>query len=148
MDFKNKLVEKCLEILQERLNEALLAMTAAQNSANHEEKSSAGDKYETTRSMMQADRDMFARQVKDFKNEIARSKSIVNSSHTAVRPGSLVITDHAKYFIFSGIGKLYCEGEEIVALSPKAPLAMGLMGKKKDEDFILNGMSIRILEIN
>ena len=45
------------------------AMEAAQESANDQSKSSAGDKYETSRSMGQLDRNMHARQYEQARQE-------------------------------------------------------------------------------
>jgi len=47
--------------LQEQAELCLREMDLAQESANSEEKSSAGDKYETGRAMSQQQRDFFAR---------------------------------------------------------------------------------------
>ena len=47
--------------LDQRMQTSLDAMNAAQESANGESKSSAGDKYETSRAMGHLDRDMHAR---------------------------------------------------------------------------------------
>lgn len=55
--------------LDERMQASWNAMQAAQASANEESKSSAGDKYETARAMGQLDRDMYARQYEQARQE-------------------------------------------------------------------------------
>ena len=60
---KKHLHERCLAIVQQRMCDAKEAMDGAQQSANQEEKSSAGDKYETGRAMAQIARDQAAQQL-------------------------------------------------------------------------------------
>jgi hypothetical protein len=56
-------------LLDERMQVAWTAMEAAQESANDQGKSSMGDKYETSRSMGQLDRNMHARQYEQVRQE-------------------------------------------------------------------------------
>ena len=64
---KEQLWVQCQKIVEHRLATAQQAMDAAQQSANQEEKSSAGDKYETGRAMAQLERDKAATQVEENK---------------------------------------------------------------------------------
>ena len=57
---KKQLYDLCQAVVQQRIDTARHAMTAAQESANEEGKSSAGDKYETGRAMAQIERDRHA----------------------------------------------------------------------------------------
>ncbi len=61
LQFKEKLKDEAISIVQNRINSAATAMANAQESANSNDKSSAGDKYETSRAMGQLDRDMNAK---------------------------------------------------------------------------------------
>jgi hypothetical protein len=53
MDIKIKLYQYCVEFIDKRIAGAREAIQIAQDSANEETKSSAGDKYETGRAMAQ-----------------------------------------------------------------------------------------------
>jgi hypothetical protein len=49
---KQELLQLCHQFIEERINNCQSAIDAANNSINEETKSSAGDKYETSREMM------------------------------------------------------------------------------------------------
>ena len=70
LDLKKGLYTEVSRLLTEKIRVAETAMQAAQASANEETKSSAGDKYETGRAMAQNDRDMYARQFLQLKQEL------------------------------------------------------------------------------
>ena len=56
-DLKKKLYDLCIAYVQGRMDEAKLAIDEAQKASNDDTKSSAGDKYETGREMMQQETD-------------------------------------------------------------------------------------------
>ncbi|MFM7852135.1 MAG: 3-oxoacyl-ACP synthase, partial [Flammeovirgaceae bacterium] len=63
IELKKLIYTACLRMIQERQHYSRLAMSSAQDAANAEEKSSAGDKYETGRAMAQIERDKAAMQL-------------------------------------------------------------------------------------
>src|SRR5580698_3327273 len=69
--FKNKLKRWGLDLIERRVATSQEAMRQAQDSANSEEKSSAGDKYETGRAMGHLQKDMHARQLAESLKELA-----------------------------------------------------------------------------
>lgn len=146
-DEKLKLFEACKDILQTRVNNAEHAMKASQEAANGEEKSSAGDKYETSRAMGHRDRDMYARQMVEANTELNRIGSVNLETSKLVKTGSLVCTKTAMYFILTGIGKLTYQQNEVMVLSPLSPLARLFIGKKAGETFVFNQLSHEIWNI-
>ena len=78
--YKKELHQYCVEIIQQRINAAVQAMQNAQEAANSEEKSSAGDKYETGRAMNHLEKDMHARQLAANKNELAALLAVDNNT--------------------------------------------------------------------
>lgn len=61
--YKIRLIQFCEDTITRRMAVARQAMDNAQASANSEEKSSAGDKYETGRAISHLEKDMYARQL-------------------------------------------------------------------------------------
>ena len=53
IELKKELYKQCLDYVQQRMQAAEQAIEAAQKASNDDTKSSAGDKYETGRAMMQ-----------------------------------------------------------------------------------------------
>lgn len=147
-EIKTELYRLCEEILRERIRVAENAMREAQESANHEEKSSAGDKYETSRAMGQIERDMNAKQMQEARNELERLSRIDWSiSGGVVATGSLVCTDAGYYFIAVGIGMVKAGNKNVIVLSAHSPMAKILLGKKKGDRVSFNGKIFMITEV-
>lgn len=147
-DYKKVLKEKCISFIQERMDTLRVAMEQAQTSANEETKSSAGDKYETSRAMGHLAKDMYARQLVETGKELASISSIDCSvKNLSVTPGSFVKCGDISYFILAGIGKITYDGEMIYVISPNAPVAKLLIGKKTGDKLSINKNTLQIIEI-
>ena len=128
---KKQLHQHCLDLILQRMETAREAMEAAAEAANEETKSSAGDKYETGRAMMQLEQE---------KNKVQLLKAIeLKNTLTALNPekvcsvaeaGSIVMTDNGIYYLGVGLGKIMLEGKTYFAVSLDAPIGQALRGKK------------------
>ncbi|CAN5623163.1 hypothetical protein BH11BAC5_BH11BAC5_52970 [soil metagenome] len=148
LNFKKRLLQHCMLSIQQRIDAALLAMDNAQSAANSEEKSSAGDKYETGRAMSHLEKDMHARQLVANQHELAALTSVdCTRLHVTVDAGSVVVCDEVKFFIAAGLGKMLFEGETILALSPNAPVAKLLLRKVAGSSFLFNNKTVFIKEV-
>ena len=148
LNFKKRLLEHCKISIQRRIDAALLAMNNAQSSANSEEKSSAGDKYETSRAMSHLEKDMHARQLIANQHEMAALGSVDCARlHATVAAGTVVVCDEVKFFIAAGLGKILFEGETILVLSPNAPVAKLLLHQVTGGNFYFNNKTVFIREV-
>ncbi|WP_167851955.1 3-oxoacyl-ACP synthase [Hymenobacter elongatus] len=145
---KQALYTACEHYAQDRLNTCLAAIQAAQESANSETKSSAGDKYETGRAMAQNERDrnlVQLQQGRQLQGELQRIDP--SKPCDTVRPGALVKTSMGWFFISISAGKLTVEGTDYFAVSAAAPVAAALSGKRAGEEAVFNGKSVRVEQI-
>jgi hypothetical protein len=148
MIFKNKLKQLCQSLIAQRIDAVKLNINRAQEAANNEEKSSAGDKYETSRAMNQLERDMHSRQLAEIVKELANLHGVdVSRIYTRGEPGAYVQCSGISFFIAAGLGKQRVENITIYFLSPNAPLAKMLQNKKAGDHFIFNQTQTTILEI-
>ena len=146
---KEQLWLQCKQIVEQRLATAQQAMDAAQESANQEEKSSAGDKYETGRAMAQLERDKAAMQVEENKKMLTVLNRIsYNTSTDRVTLGSVVVTDHNKFYLSISAGKLEIGGESYVAISTQSPIGQLLLYKRKGEFFSFNNQRQTIISVS
>ncbi|CAN5378577.1 hypothetical protein BH11BAC1_BH11BAC1_24790 [soil metagenome] len=146
--FKKELRDRCISILEKRIATAKLAMQEAQESANSEEKSSAGDKYETSRAMGQQNRDLNARQLEEAQRDFAFANSLPGDSISDIaQQGSVVKCGQIIFYISLGLGSIEIQNQKIVLLSSGAPVAKLLEGKKKGDSFLFNGVPTSILEV-
>ncbi len=136
----------CQQQVNMRIDTAKEAMEAAQAAANTEGKSSAGDKYETGRAMMQLERDQHARLLA----EAHKLQQVLDGidprlQHDQVRLGSLVKTSNGNYYIAISLGKLELDKIVYMAISPITPLGSVLMGLKAGEFATFNKQKIQVL---
>ena len=139
-DLKKALYKQCLDYVQKRMEAAQLAIDEAQKASNDDTKSSAGDKYETGRAMMQQETDRNRLQL-DEANRIKVALNRVNPEHISdtVEAGSAVITDQGNFYIAISAGALPVDNETYFAVSPASPIGLLLSGKKAGEKIVLNG---------
>jgi transcription elongation GreA/GreB family factor len=124
-------------------------MDDAQESANQEEKSSAGDKYETGRAMAQIARDQAAQQLAEaLKLKNALDQINPTSTSTKIGLGSLVLTDKNRFYISVSVGKLDIDGQSYVAISPQSPIGKLLLNRNVNDVIAFQNASQTILEVN
>jgi len=148
MSVKVKLYELCTAFVGQRIASSQKAIEHAQLAANEETKSSAGDKYETGRAMMQLEIEKQSVQLGEAM-KLKQVLSLINPEKTSdtVQSGSLVVTDQGNFYISISAGKLDVEGITYFAVSPVSPIGALLMGKKSGEAIQLNGKSFTIRKI-
>lgn len=147
-NLKRELYTLCVDYVRARIETAKQAIDDAQQSASEETKSSAGDKYETGREMMQQETDRNQAQLNEAnKLLIALNQINVDGSSSTANPGSLVITDNGKFYLSVSAGALSLNGEGYFAVSPASPIGGKLLGRKAGDEFNLNGKQYKIKEI-
>lgn len=127
---KEALYTKCMDYVLQRIARAKTAMDEAQAAANAESKSSAGDKFETGRAMMQLERDKNAKQLQEaivLKNVLEQVQ--IDRQVSNVQLGSLVGTNQGNYFLAISLGKVDHEGKRYYAISAQSPIGQVLIGQ-------------------
>ena len=148
MHLKQQLLDACKAQLSTKIAALENALATIQESKNNETKSSAGDKYETGRAMMQMEADKIDAQLDLAKNMLHQVRQIKPSMGADIAGvGSLVRTDQRTYLIAVSLGKLGIEGESYYCISPQAPLAKLMMGKRAGDLIELNGRPERIVGV-
>jgi len=146
--FKQRFIAHCLNVLNERVLLLQDAVRDAQDSANNEDKSSAGDKHETARALSQNARDLNA----SILAEALKERDILLSLNSAeiasfVKTGALVITSTFNAFVCINLGKIDFENIAIMCISPSAPIAQKMLKQKKGEKFNFNNRESQLLDV-
>jgi hypothetical protein len=137
LSFKSSLLNHCVAIIDQRIQNCLLQINEAQLSANQQEKSSAGDKYETGRAMSHLQKNMFAKQLLAHQTELSILKDINTSSTcNAFTKSAIICCSNQYFFVAAGLGKIDFAEKSFIVLSPQAPFA-ALNYNKKIGDIIL-----------
>lgn len=146
---KELLIETCREILSERREVIHNAMAGLKEDLENETKSSAGDKYETGREMINIEWNKLSIQLKENDRLHQIFNRIENQNPTeAVRLGSLVRTSNGNYFVSAPIGILTAGSDAFFTVGINSPIARIMLGLKEGETFSFNGKESKILRIS
>ena len=139
-----------LKIIHDKLSEKishLEYLIAETRAANNETKSSMGDKYETSREMVQQEINNLQIQLNENIRLRNSLKSINVNQHQNVGLGSLVETDKGLFYVAVSLGMIDYEKKKIFLISPESPLAQAMNGKTENEVFSMNGTQQKIVKI-
>lgn len=145
---KEKLYQLCLDFMAQRVQTAQTALQQAREASNDDTKSSAGDKYETSREMMQQDIDRNKRLLIDAQDNLRLLQSIDSRLNSIkVIHGSLVVTSQGSFYLSVSAGQLHVDGKTIFAISPASPIGKMLLDKTTGDGFEFNGKKYVIEEV-
>ncbi|WP_109302169.1 3-oxoacyl-ACP synthase [Aquimarina sp. AU474] len=146
---KEELYHHCQQFVQNRLNRIEQRIINIQESLHSETKSTAGDKHETGRAMLQLEREKSGAQLAEAqKLQEILSKIDISSSSGYAHLGSLVSTSQANYFLSISVGKITINSTSYFAIAANSPIGKLLLGKKSGDGFSFNGNQIIITEIS
>lgn len=147
-ELKKQLHQLCINYVEQRMAAARQAIDAAQQATNDDTKSSAGDKYETGREMMQQETNRNMTQLNEAnKLKVALTQITTMASSKQVDNGSVVTTNNGKFYIAISAGVLLVDGEQYFAISPASPIGLKMKGLKAGNGFSLNGKAYQIENI-
>lgn len=148
MNLKQKLYQSCETFIEERFQAIQKTIKELQKALLSETKSSAGDKHETGRAMLQLEREKTGQQLAEInKTKMVLSKVNPEKQSNVVTLGSLVYTNQSNYFIAISAGNLVVDNESFYAISANTPIGKLLIGKTKGDNINFNGKSIEIKKI-
>ena len=139
-----------LNIIQLKLTqkvETLEKMIAETRASNNETKSSMGDKYETSREMVQQEINNLQIQLKEIIKQKDFLKTILPKAADKAEKGAIVETEKGIFFISVSLGEINFDNQKIIAISPESPLAQAMQGKMKSEIVCINNINQTIKNI-
>jgi len=148
MAIKENLFKQCEAFVENRLQSIQNTISEIQESLLSETKSSAGDKHETGRAMLQLEREKAGQQlaeVQKIKEILAKIDVSITSKKVCL--GSLVYTTQSNYFISISAGKLTVDNTDYFAISPNTPIGQLLLSKQIGNEVIFRESKFKIKEI-
>lgn len=139
-----------LEIIHQKISEKiqkLEQLIAETRASNNDTKSSMGDKYETSREMLQQEINHLQIQLNEHLKSQKILKNINPNPHKIVTLGSLVETEKGMFFIAISLGEILFNQEKVFVISAESPLAKAMNGKKTGESFVVNNLQQTIKNI-
>lgn len=147
-DIKQSLYNACFQFIENRLLTVQKTINEIQESLTSETKSSAGDKHETGRAMLQLEREKAGNQLAEIvKVKEAHSKISVEKTSKTIGLGSVVYTTKANYYIAISAGELSFDDNKFYAISPNTPIGKLLIGKNVGDTIVFRESSFEATKV-
>lgn len=135
----------CLSTKQSDLQ---VQITDVSEGLTNDTKSSAGDKYETARSMGQQEMEKLSIQLQEINRQLALLTQLEEApENDTIQSGSLVTTTKGAFFIGIPAGQVTIGNTIVFCISPASPLAQQLLGKSAGTTVTVNGNDYAITGI-
>lgn len=146
---KSAAYEYCVQSVTERLRRIRAQIKELETALTSETKSSAGDKHETGRAMIQLEREKLGQQLSIIEQtQQILSKVPKNRNSQTIGLGNLVITDSFAYYIAISAGEFLHEATSILCISAGTPIGQLMMGKSVGDTISFNQQTSSILSIH
>lgn len=148
-EFKIKFHAFCLDLIQQKLKELDKAIGDAQESAQNESKSTAGDKHETAKAMahLEIEKLLIA------KNNLVLQEKVLNDINPSqqqkrIVKGALIETSLGKFYIAIGLGKVNFMNDSITVISEQAPLVKAFLHFHDSQQVSFNNLNYQLIAIS
>jgi len=146
---KQQLHTYCKQYVQERLATIEEIISSCKNDLNSETKSSAGDKHETGRAMIQLEMEKAGQQLATVQQmQTILSKINPEISSELVCLGSLVRLELGTYYIGIAAGQIALNDQMYFGISTHSPIGKLLLGKKQGDVIQFQGKKLEVLKLS
>jgi transcription elongation GreA/GreB family factor len=136
---KEQLYLLCSDYISNREAEIKKVIADAQEASSNETKSSAGDKYETGREVMQQEINLNKARLNELNKLKATLEHIMPTQEgTIAVPGSVVYTNNGNFYIAISAGQLKAGDTIFYGISAASPIGARLMGREAGYSFVVN----------
>jgi hypothetical protein len=135
---KSEVVAELDKQLLTKLSYLRTNLQQAIDSRNSDTKSSAGDKFETSREMAQIE-------IHKIENEILKTQQFITDLFS--KDIQFINTDKGTFLISIPFGKLMVSGTEVFCISKTAPITSPLINTKVSANFDYRGVAYNVLNI-
>ncbi|WGD35869.1 3-oxoacyl-ACP synthase [Olleya sp. YS] len=148
MNIKENLYNQCVAFTKMRLDTINKTITELQNALTSETKSSAGDKHETGRAMVQLEREKAGQQLAQVQkvNQLLDQIDVSKTSKT-ISLGSIILTSKSNYFIAISASELTVNNQKFYAISVNTPIAQLLLGKIVGDEITFRDQKFKITDV-
>jgi len=145
---KKQLYKHCCDYISQGEAEIKKLIAETRQSSANETKSSAGDKYETTREVLQQEINLNLSRLNELNNlkTVLESISPTQTGFT-ISLGSVVYTSNGNFYIAISAGKINADGVSFYAISSVSPIASKMLGQKAGYSFDLNNKRFKIMDV-
>lgn len=147
MELKAEILNRYKQLVADRIDVYRDRIAALTIDAQSDAKGSAGDKHETTLSMMHLEQEKLSIKLREALEQQEALSRIQLAQRDTAGAGSLIKSGNFNFFISTALPKITVEHQFVFALSPQSPLGAALLGKKCGDEVQVQGKTYRIDEI-
>jgi len=143
LEIKDKLYQACLLFTEKKYHTVISIIESNKKAMFSETKSSAGDKHEIGRAMLQLEMEKASQQlvvITEMKSILDKISIEKKSDNTCL--GSLIVTTKASYFLAISAGKITIKNNDYYAVSTNSPIGKQLLGKSIGDSIPFNKAEI------
>ncbi len=145
MSLRKRIHAHCLVLLNQKIQGLEKILSDLHDSATSDTKSSAGDKHETARAMVQIEQETIRKQLKDVQEQKAQLEKLeAHLNISKISAGSLIKTSRGYLYLSIALGKILVEKKIIIVISPQSPIGIKLVGLNVNNSTEINGVEYRI----
>ena len=135
-----------IQAAQKRLDDARERFSVLQQSLESEGKSTAGDKHETGRAMVQQEMERAAAEVNQTEEQLRNVMRPLPEPTDSAQWGSWVVLDASEVVIAAALGTVELPWGRIHVISPASPLAQALLQARAQagSELNVNGRTMRV----
>lgn len=136
MNYKAKLISALSATIQIQIDELISEVDSVNEEIGKETKSSAGDKFETSREMMTQERNRIEERISLLNRNSNTLSNLPNKAILKITNGSLVVTSLETFFFGIPFGKFIFENEVIMVLSLNSPIGKAFFNKQEGNNIL------------
>lgn len=144
---KQQLIEAVKLELDSKHQLASELVKQLQESLFSESKSSAGDKHETARAMVQIELEQASKQLLETETFISQFSKISTLNPVKIGLGSLIQTQHSWFYLSIPLGKIQVDEIEIFCIGIQAPLAILFTNKQQGDSIKFGDKEYTIIKV-
>lgn len=146
---KAGLIAHLITRVTEKTTRAHVHVDEIRSSLLNENKSSAGDKHETSRAMAQIELEKASKNAGELDRvlQVLRQMSSLTGKQKQIALGTLIQCTNFYIFVSVGLGEIEWQGSTVYTSSFNAPLIQLLRSKKQGDSFQFNGKEEHILAL-
>tara|TARA_X000001036_G_scaffold440078_1_gene494230 strand:+ start:4063 stop:4524 length:462 start_codon:yes stop_codon:yes gene_type:complete len=146
---KLKVHHKCLHLALTKIENLKSELVTLQEASSQDTKSSAGDKYETARSMIVLEKEKLGTQLMEaYKLKKALDLIDPGKQIKKVSLGALVKESNNFYYFSANFGVLYIADVKIFAISTLSPIGQVMLGKTLGSIYTFRGTQCLIQAVH
>jgi hypothetical protein len=144
---KSELLQKAQGLLREQIQDVQRQLSQLQESSETEEKSSAGDKFETHQEMLNQTRDMLQKSLAKDKILLAQLNAVPIKKLDRIEEGAMVDFPFGKIWVSVAIGKVSLNGVDYQLVSRDSPLINAIWNLKSGDTYEFRGKKEKIVAV-